>query len=434
MLWSVYLLVVCCAATTLAYKSYEGYHVIRTKELQSIDEVKNVLPLTKLNEYNFFINPRIGSVAEILVGPEQTEHLQNTLTTLGLAPTVVVENFEKELRKEREQIEVSSLQRNSLPSLRYLNFDEIMEYIELVATTHPEIATIINIGNSWEGRPLRVLKLSNGPGKKAIFLESLIHANEWVGPPTVLHAINELTSNLLENQALLDANDWYFLPVANPDGYVYSWTEDRIWRKTRRPNNDSDCVGTDPNRNFDYKWQDGNKDMCSGSYHGSMPYSEPECEAIAKFILDHKEITFYLAVHSYGQFILLPWAAENHQHEHNAVKSVAEDAKQAIAAVNGTQYKITYAHEAFPYFAHGTSYDWAYAKAGIRLSYTIELPPGDEKYDRQFLIVDSKQLPLINAECWEAYKAFALHLPKTRREEESEDEDENSTAEITTMG
>ncbi|CAB3381391.1 Hypothetical predicted protein [Cloeon dipterum] len=431
MLCSVNLIVVCFTATTLAYKSYEGYHVIRTKELQSIYEVKNVLPLTKLNDYNFFINPRIGSVAEILVGPEQTEHLQNTLTTLGLAPTVVVENFERELRKERKQIEESSFQRNLLPSERYLNFDEIMEYIELVATTHPEIASIINIGSSWEGRPLRVLKLSNGPGKKAILLESLIHAREWVGPPTILHAIHELTTNLLENQALLDANDWYFLPVANPDGYVFSWTKDRVWRKTRRSNNDSDCVGTDPNRNFDYKWEDGTTDMCSGSYHGSRPYSEPECEAIAKFLLDHKEITFYLAVHSYGQLILLPWEAENQQNNH--LKSVAEDAVQAIIAVNGTQYKVGTAHGVLSYFAHGTSFDWAYAKAGIRLSYTIELTPSFEKFDNQNFIMDSKQLPLINAECWEAYKALVSHLPKTRRDE-SEVEDENSTAETTTFG
>jgi len=52
-----------------------------------------------------------------------------------------------------------------------------------------------------------------------------LHAREWIGPPTALYAINELTENLPNNQALLDANDWYFLLVANPDGFVHSWNE-----------------------------------------------------------------------------------------------------------------------------------------------------------------------------------------------------------------
>lgn len=90
---------------------------------------------------------------------------------------------------------------------------------------YPNIASIIDIGESYENRPMRVLKLSNGPGKSGMFIESVIHAREWIGPPTVLYAINELTENLAENQAMLDAHDFYFMPVANPDGYAFSWTD-----------------------------------------------------------------------------------------------------------------------------------------------------------------------------------------------------------------
>jgi Zinc carboxypeptidase len=115
--------------------------------------------------------------------------------------------------------------------------------------------TVIDIGSSYEGRPLRVVKVSNGAGKNGIFFDSVLHAREWIGPPTLLFAINELTENLANNQALLDANDWYFLLVANPDGFVYSWIDDRLWRKTRSPNiNDPFCAGTDLNRNFYQHW------------------------------------------------------------------------------------------------------------------------------------------------------------------------------------
>jgi len=103
-----------------------------------------------------------------------------------------------------------------------------MAYMDEVAATYSQIASIIEIGTSIEGRPLRVLKLSNGAGKPGIFFDTVLHAREWIGPPTALYAINELTENLANNQALLDNADWYFLLVANPDGFVYSWTDVRL--------------------------------------------------------------------------------------------------------------------------------------------------------------------------------------------------------------
>jgi murein tripeptide amidase MpaA len=47
------------------------------------------------------------------------------------------------------------------------------------------------------------------------------------------------------------------MPLVNPDGYEYSWTTDRLWRKNRTPNLGSSCVGTDLNRNFGFKWLTG---------------------------------------------------------------------------------------------------------------------------------------------------------------------------------
>jgi murein tripeptide amidase MpaA len=105
-----------------------------------------------------------------------------------------------------------------------LSILQIDAYLDEVATTYSNIATLITIGASYEGRTMRVLKLSNGPGKTGIWFEAAIHAREWLAPPVVLYTINELTENLALNQAMLDKNDFYLLPVANPDGYVYTWT------------------------------------------------------------------------------------------------------------------------------------------------------------------------------------------------------------------
>jgi len=93
---------------------------------------------------------------------------------------------------------------------------------ELVAA-YPDLATVVEIGQSTEGRPLRVLKISNGPGKKALFADAAIHAREWITPPVILKIAFELLENYQTNKALVDMVDWYILPIANPDGYVYSW-------------------------------------------------------------------------------------------------------------------------------------------------------------------------------------------------------------------
>jgi hypothetical protein len=82
---------------------------------------------------------------------------------------------------------------------------------------------VIEIGCTTQGRPLRILKISNGPGKKAIFADAGIHAREWLSIPVALKIAFELLENYSTNKALVDMVDWYILPVANPDGYIYSW-------------------------------------------------------------------------------------------------------------------------------------------------------------------------------------------------------------------
>ncbi len=52
--------------------------------------------------------------------------------------------------------------------------------------------------------------------------------------------------------ALVNACDFYVMPVTNPDGYAFTRAKggNRMWRKTRAPNKDSCFLGTDANRNF----------------------------------------------------------------------------------------------------------------------------------------------------------------------------------------
>ncbi|CAB3381395.1 Hypothetical predicted protein [Cloeon dipterum] len=401
--------------TALGYKSYSGYQVLKTKVLTN-EDVNKLTPFLERPEFDFWITPRVGRSAEIMASRENVVILRNNLKRLNLEPQLLIEDVGVTIEKERAeiaQIRAQEKKEGRAPNLStFLTFEEILAYIDEVSAAFPDIVTVTDIGTSTQGRPLRVIKLSNGPGKNAIWFDSVLHAREWIGPPTALFAINELTENLANgnNQALLNANDWYFLLVANPDGYAYTWSDDRLWRKTRSQTGGL-CTGTDPNRNFDQFWnEDQNSNTCSETYPGANAFSEPEAKAIADFLLANPSITAYVSIHSYGKYILYPWGHTTELPPTVAeLDRVAQEANAAIESVNGNSYTVGTAANVL-YFAYGTSHDWAYAKANVPISYTIELPGGG-------LAGFNPPASLIaptNAECWAAYQVFAANLPASR--------------------
>lgn len=131
----------------------------------------------------------------------------------------------------------------------YHRLSDIHGYLDFLVETYPNLCSLETIGYSGEGKPLRVLKISSGrPGSKSVWVDGGIHAREWITPATVTYIINQFVNNLENEPSAIRDLDLYFLPVANPDGYEYSHTTDRLWRKNRaRP---GFCAGTDLNRNF----------------------------------------------------------------------------------------------------------------------------------------------------------------------------------------
>lgn len=112
-------------------------------------------------------------------------------------------------------------------------------------------------GLSTEGREIKVVKISTSGvqgDKPIVFIDVGIHAREWATYVTGVYLIHELVEHYADNTDIVDAVDWVIIPVGNPDGYEFSQTTDRFWRKTRAINAGSACVGIDPNRNFAYQW------------------------------------------------------------------------------------------------------------------------------------------------------------------------------------
>ncbi|CAG0884908.1 unnamed protein product [Cyprideis torosa] len=168
-------------------------------------------------------------------------------------------------------------------------------------------------GKTYEGRPIKGVRINPGNSKKKIFVDSGIHAREWIAPSTVAYLINQLATNRSLNEDIINAFDWYLFPVLNPDGYEYTFSKDRLWRKNRNPEISRTCPGIDLNRNWDYHWGEDvrGKDPCTELYAGPSPFSEPETQAIRDFLANLNadgSLALIVSFHSYVQVLMSPWS------------------------------------------------------------------------------------------------------------------------------
>lgn len=120
-------------------------------------------------------------------------------------------------------------------------------------------------------------------------MPSGIHAREWISPASVTYILKELVENRAGNTWSHNI-EFHIVPVLNPDGYEYTHTDDRLWRKNRRNPELGECSGTDLNRNFDFHWggQGTSTDPCEEIYTGTSAFSEPETLAVKDYLASKK--------------------------------------------------------------------------------------------------------------------------------------------------
>lgn len=268
----------------------------------------------------------------------------------------------------------------------YRNNTEIANWLASLQQQYPDLVTVSQYNSSYEGRPLRVVRVTSPvgvPGTKPIILwEGGIHAREWIAHATMCYMISNLVTMYGSDDAvttLLDNLEFHIIPVVNPDGYEYTWTKDRMWRKTRSPNAGSPCIGTDPNRNWDNHWCElgASSVPCSDSYCGPKAFSEVEVRSIADYVLARQKagqkVLEFIDYHSYGQLYMSPYGYTAQPPKDAAVQTtLGEGAVAAIKSVAGTVFEFGSIYTII-YPASGSSADWGYDNAGITYTYGIEL-------------------------------------------------------------
>ena len=174
----------------------------------------------------------------------------------------------------------------------------IKEELEQIAAEHRGITELVTLGRTVRGEDivalrvtLRARQVRDGARPSVLYMGGQ-HPREWITPEMVrrlAHHVVDGYGTAAELTELVDTTELWFVPVANPDGYDFTFTPgNRFWRKNLRDNDGDGRItvgdGVDLNRNFPTRWfqdEEGSQSLPVAETHrGPRPASEPETRAI----------------------------------------------------------------------------------------------------------------------------------------------------------
>ncbi|MGW5213949.1 M14 family metallopeptidase [Streptomyces sp. NPDC004051] len=273
---------------------------------------------------------------------------------------------------------------------RYHNYAEMNAEIDQRLAAYPNIMSKRVIGRSYQGRDIVAIKISDNvtadENEPEVLFTHHQHAREHLTVEMALYLLRELGAGYGSDSRItdmVDSREIWIIPDLNPDGGEYDIATGsyRSWRKNRQPNSGSSYVGTDLNRNWNYRWG-----CCGGSsgsassdtYRGSAPESAPEVKVVADFVRSRvvggvQQIKAGIDFHTYSELVLWPFGYTYSDtttgmtaDDHAAFRTVG----QKMAASNG----YTPQQSSDLYITDGSIDDYLWGTHKI-FGYTFEMYP-----------------------------------------------------------
>ncbi len=271
----------------------------------------------------------------------------------------------------------------------YRTLSEIELAMDSIATANPTIVRAKwSIGNSLEGRPIYVMKISDSPlldeSEPEVYYYAAHHAREVITPEVLIYYMRYLTNNYGTNAQvtfLVNNRELFFSPCMNPDGYAYNEETDPggggLWRKNRRNNGGS--FGVDLNRNYGYQWGFDNEGSSPNgneeTYRGASAFSEPETQAEKAFI-ESRNFVITLSYHSFSDLFLYPWGYAEIFTPDNEIFEAMGDTIGAMAGYSvGPPWQLLYP-------VNGSSDDWGYGEQTTKnKNFAVTIEVGNQSDD-----------------------------------------------------
>ncbi len=259
----------------------------------------------------------------------------------------------------------------------FRTYTEINAKLDAFAAAHPDMVSVFTVGTSLEGRAIKGVRITKAPaGSPGVLFNGTQHAREWASTMSTMYIADQLIARYgvdARVTALLDRAWIDVIPVVNPDGYEYTWSVNRLWRKNRRNNGDG-TFGVDLNRNWAYQWGGGGASTVTSddTYRGPFAFSEPESAAMRDYFVAQTKLVGHIDFHSYSQLVLSPWGYTTAQPPNAAAfLELGNEMKDAIARTTGASYTAGPIASTL-YIASGSSVDHAFGQRGVP-SWTIEV-------------------------------------------------------------
>ncbi len=270
----------------------------------------------------------------------------------------------------------------------YHSYTEVGADLAAVAAAHPDIVSRFSIGQSYKGRQLWAVKISDNvnvdEAEPEVLFDGGIHADEHMGTEMALRIIHWLADGYGTDPritSIVNSREIWVVPMMNPDGAEFDIRNGKFhyWRKNRQPTPGTSSIGTDLNRNFGYRWGGGGRTSTNPqaiTYRGPGAFSSPEARALRDFLASRvvdgrQQIRTAITFHEYGRLVLWPYGytktnvpADMTAQDHAALAKIGKH----MAATNG--YRPEQASDL--YITSGTSRDFEYGAYRI-FSYTFEL-------------------------------------------------------------
>ncbi|KAI6087260.1 hypothetical protein F4821DRAFT_116651 [Hypoxylon rubiginosum] len=399
---------------------YDGYKIFRVAsgsdvaafeaQLESLEAIDLTHNHGHVDEEHF----------DVAVPPESLP----AFDALNLTSQVLSDDLGADIALEGDLAEYPELDFSAaaLPSLSWFSayhaYADHLTFLKDVQSSFSSNSELITAGKSFEGRAIQGIHLwgSGGKGSKpAVYFHGNVHAREWISSKVVEYLTYQLVANYNNDttvKSFLDKYDFYILPIVNPDGFVYTQTTNRLWRKNRQTRSSTTAVGTDVNRNWPYKWDGEGSSTSPGSetYRGQAAGDTPENTGIRTLgdqLAASKGIKLYIDWHSYGQYILTPYGYSCSAVATNSAKqnTLSRGTAAAIAKPYGTQF--TYGPTcATLYATAGGSNDYVTDVNKAELGWAIEL----RDTGRNGFTLPADQILASGTEAWEGMKYLFANM------------------------
>ena len=242
-----------------------------------------------------------------------------------------------------------------------------------LAAAYPDLISLVEIGQSVEGRAIYALRL--GHGTKEIFLDAAIHASEWLTTNLLMKMAEEYARHAQYDRPfgpyhvaeILEEVSLWFMPMLNPDGVtlvlegpeaVQNSTFAKQLLQQANENSFSswkaNIRGVDLNRQFPAFWSrlvNVQPRPAPSHFKGTKPLSEPEAQSLYDFTLQRRP-AMVISFHQQGEIIY--WYNRQSGAQYNRDRQLARQ----LAALTG--------YGAGQQLVNGGKYmDWAISELGI---------------------------------------------------------------------